>query len=262
MVITGGTLLTSAIVAGAGIVAAQDASRKQLNAVKDARAIAAATEYQPIDIEQLKTNAHDQAVKNATDSLALERQLQPDVARTRELLNKTTADQLALRGALPPDVANMVTQAARVSGGNSGTISANAPLTAQRLGVSALGLMNQRQDNAANLLSLNPLPTAGLDPGTLASLEVQQNAAQNQFNLAKAGVNTNLVNSQAQANTAATGANAASYAAILNLLTKNNGGTGGIDSGSVIGKLATAYGNGGNPATNPISYGGSYNLDS
>jgi len=245
----------------AGVISGQDAARKQQHAVQDAQKIAQETQYQPIDIAKLTQAAHEQAVQNATDSLALERSLQPDVADTRANLAKSVSDQLSLGGALPADVANLVTRNARVTGGAAGALGgASVPLTAQMLGVSSLSLLNQRQNNAANLLSANPLPVAGLDPGTLASLEVNQNAAQNQFNLAKAGINTNLVNSAAQAGAAQTGANASGINSILSFLTRNQGS--GVDSGSILGKLASAYGGSSNPATNPIPvYDGSSSGD-
>ncbi len=250
-----GLVIGSVISAGVGAVASNDASRKAKHAVGDARKIADAVEYQPIDIAALTKTAHDQAVANATQSLDLERQLQPGVAETRQALQQSVADQLRMGGNLPPDVINQVTQAARTTSGSSGTLGGSSvPLTAARIGQSALGLLNMRQQNASNLLATNPLPAAGLDPGTLASLEAQNNAAQNQFNLAKAGVETNLVNSQAQANTAATGVAASNYASLLGLLTKQNPSSGGTDT-SILGKIFSAYGGSNNPATNPVSVG-------
>lgn len=250
-----GAVVAGVIGAGASAIISSDASRKASHAVSDARTIADNVTYQPIDIAQLTKTAHDQAVANATNSLALERSLQPGVSDTRQALQQSIANQLKQGGNLPPDVVNQVTQAARVGSGSSGTLGGSSvPLTAQLLGVSALGLLNQRQQNASNLLAANPLPAAGLDPGTLAGLEAQNNAAQNQFNLAKAGVDTNLVNSQAQANAASGGVSASNYASLLGLLTKQNPGTGGVDT-SLLGKLASAYGTGSNPATNPISSG-------
>lgn len=260
MAIATSTLVAAGVAAAgtaASIAASQDSARKALHATQDAQKIAGSVDYQPIDIAQLTKDAHDQAVQNATDSLALEQSLQPDVARARTELSRSVADQLALGGNLPADVANTVTRAARTTSGTSGTLGGSSvPLTAQMLGISSLNLLNQRQQNASALVAANPLPTAGLDPGTLASLEVNQNAAQNQFNLAKAGVQTNLVNSQAQANAAQGGANVAGISSLLNLLSKNQSGS--VDSGSILGKLASAYGSGSNPAANPIAVQGSF----
>lgn len=239
------------VIAAATAVQASDTSRKASHAVSDARKIADSVEYQPIDLAALTKTAHDQAVQNATQSLDLERSLQPGVADARATLQRTVADQLRMGGNLPPDVVNQVEQAGRTASGTSGTLGGSSvPLTAGLLGISALGLLNQRQTNASNLLASNPLPVAGLDPGTLASLEAQNNAAQNQFNLAKAGVDTNLVNSQAQANAAAGGVSAANYSSLLGLLTKQNPSSTGTDT-SLLGKLFSAYGGSSNPATTP-----------
>jgi len=202
-----------------GLVSSSDASRKAKHAAQDAQKtqaeIQAELKYQPIDLEKLKTDASALAAQNATQSLALERMLQPGVADTREGLQKRVASELALGGNLSPDVANQVAAAARTAGGASGIGGNSAPLTAALTGQTAQGLLQQRENNAFNLLQANPLPTAGLDPGSLASAEVAQNAAQNQFNLAKAGVATNMSNSQAQLQGASAGANASMWNGII-----------------------------------------------
>lgn len=230
-----------------------DSSRKASHAITDAQGIAEDTQYHPIDIAQLTQDAHNQAVLNATQSLALERALTPAIADTRQNLQQSVSDQLKLGGNLPPDVANQVTQAARVNSGISGTLGGSSvPLTAQMLGISALGLLNQRQNNASNLLANNPLPVSGIDPGSLASLEVNQNAAQNQFNLAKAGISTNLVNSGAQATAAQGGANAGLLTALTSSLTRQNQPSSGTDT-SLLSKL---FSQNNNPALNPAPAGG------
>lgn len=250
-------LIIAGATTAASVISSQDTARRAQHAVQDQKKIADDLTYQPIDIAALTKTAHDQAVQNATQSLDLERSLQPGVAATRDALQRSVANQLQQGGNLPADVANQVTQAARVTSGGSGTLGGSSvPLTAQMIGVSALGLLNQRQQNASNLLAANPLPAAGLDPGTLASLEAQNNAAQNQFNLAKTGVQSNLVAAQDQAGAAKAGVSASNFSSLLGLLTNNLGG--GVDNGSILGKLASAYGNK-NPATAPIavpSWGG------
>lgn len=246
-----GAVVGGLITAGVGAISSADQSRRAGHAVQDQQKILQGLEYQPIDIAALTKAAHDQAVENATNSLALERSLSPDLAATRSNLQHTISEQLKQGGNLPPDVVNQVTQAARVGSGTSGTLGGSSvPLTAQMLGVSALGLLNQRVNNASNLLAANPLPVAGLDPGTLASLEAQNNAAQNQFNLEKAGASSNLVNSSAQAGAASSAANTATINSLLGILTKQNTPVTGTDT-SLLGKLFNAYGS--NPATNPIA---------
>jgi hypothetical protein len=103
---------------------------------------------------------------------------------------------LALGGALSPDVANQVARASRTMGAMSGAPA--GPLTAAQIGLTAEGLRSQRLGQANQLLQMNPLMPAGLDPGALASAIVAQNAAMNQFNAAKAGVNANVAQSAGQ----------------------------------------------------------------
>ncbi len=247
-----GAVAGAVVVAGAGAIQSSDAARRASHAVSDQRKIADAVTYQPIDIAALTKTAHDQAVANATNSLALERSLSPGVAATRERLQQTVAEQLREGGNLPADVVNQVTQAGRVASGSSGTLGGSSvPLTAGLLGVSALGLLNQRQQNASNLLAANPLPVAGLDPGTVAGLEAQNNAAFNQFNLNKAGIDSNLTAAGNAAGAASAGVNASNFASLLGLLTKQNtGASSGADT-SLLGKLFSAYGD--NPATSPTA---------
>ncbi len=244
-------LVIGAVVSGAGIVASQDSARRARNAVSDQQKIADKVTYEPINIDALIKKANETAVANATQSLELERQLSPGVADTRDTLQRTVAEQLKMGGNLPPDVANQVTQAARVASAGSGTLGGSSvPLTAQLLGVSALGLLNQRQNQAQTLLATNPLPQVGLDPGTVASLEAQNNAANNQFNLEKAGINSTLTQARNDAGAAGAGVTANNFSSLLGLLTSNT--SGGVDSGSILGKLANAYGNK-NPALDPLS---------
>lgn len=216
---TAAALIGSAIIGGISAAASANQAKKALDG---AQGIADRLTYQPIDINKVKQDAADQAVTNATASLNLERQLQPDVASARANLSKTVSDQLKLGGKLPPDIANMIEQNARVSGGAAGGFGGTPGVTAGLLGTSALSLLNSRIGNANSLLASNPLPTAGLDPGSLASLEVGQNSAMNDFNAAKAGVQTNLLNSQAQASAAGIGAGANSLAGFLNLYASMN----------------------------------------
>lgn len=209
----------SAAVGTAGAVIASDSSRKALHAQSDALAsqkdLAASIKYEPIDLNKLQADAATLAAKNATASLALERQLQPGVADTRAGLQTRVASELAQGGKLSPDIANQVAAAARTAGSASGIGGNSTGVTAALTGQTAQGLLQQRENNAFSLLSQNALPTAGLDPGALASAEVAQNAAQNQFNLAKAGVNSNLINSQAGLQGASAGANAGLWNSVL-----------------------------------------------
>lgn len=194
------------------------ASRKAQSAAKDALAaqkqVGEGLKYEPIDIEKLKSETREQAIFNATQSLALERELNPAVAATRQLVAERVRNDLALGGNLSADTTNQVARAARTMGSISGAPA--GPITAATIGQTAEGLKQQRLTNATGLLSDNPLPTVGLDPGSLASEMVAQNAAQNQFNLQKAGVGANLAQSGAQVQGSAAGLQAGINANLLN----------------------------------------------
>lgn len=202
----------------AGVANSISAGRKAQSAAKDAalrqEQLVANLKYEPINIEKLRQDARDQAIANATQSLALERELSPAVAATRQMAAERIRSDLALGGQLSPDVANQVARAARTSGSLSGAPA--GPLTAAQIGTTAEALKQQRLSNAAGLLATNPLPVAGIDPGALASLQISQNAAMNQFNAAKAGINANMIQSQGQLAGGAAGLQAGINANLLN----------------------------------------------
>jgi hypothetical protein len=224
------------VVAATGVysaVSTANAAKKAASATADAgrtavegqRAIVDNLKYEPINIEKLRADATKQAIENATGALQLERSLNPALADTRSELSKQINADLARGGELPPDVANRVASEARTVGARSGSQDSAAPLTAALMGISSLDLQNSRRAAASNLLSANPLAPTGLDPGAVASLEVADNAANNQFNLEKAGASSNLVNSElsaanaaAKADTAKAGANAGVASSLASLL--------------------------------------------
>ena len=191
------------------------------SAIDTAKGISTNLEYEPIDIEKLKLDAQNQAIANATASLAIERALSPDVSMTREELARQVRADLERGGNLPTDVHNQVVQSARVIGNRSGGGSGvTTPLTASLIGLNSYDLREKSQADAERFMQLNDLPVAGLDPGTLASLEVAQNAANNEFNLKKAGVDTNLANSEAAARASQIGSTAGLISSIGNELGK------------------------------------------
>jgi hypothetical protein len=236
---TGGIIAAAAIGAagtiGASLISSQGASQNQ-------QAVAN-TQYQPIDINALQTQAQQFAQSNAANSIAIEQQTQSGLSNARFGLANTVAQQLGQGGNLSPDVYNQTANAA-ISGANSaGLIGAAGPITAASLGNTAQALQQQRIINAQNLVSANPLPTGGIDPGSLASAVIGQNNAQNQFDLSKLGATTAANQSSANANAGLVGA------------------IGGIASNAL-----TAYGNSQAPANagqinNSVNnvYGGSPN---
>lgn len=217
----------------AGVASSISAQRKAQSAAKDAlaqqRELAANLRYEPVNIENLKEQARQQAITNATQSLALERELSPDVAATRQMVAERVRSDLSLGGQLSPDVQAQVARAARVSGALSGAPA--GPLTAAQIGLTAEGLRSQRLGQAQQLLSQNRLPAAGLDPGALASAIVAQNAAMNQFNLAKMGVGANLAQSGAELGAANAATQQSLTSNILNQL------TGGPQQGGLLAQI-------------------------
>lgn len=196
--------------AGTAIYSATQASKNAKKAAEAQKTIASDIKFEPIDIEKLRREATEQAISNATQSLALERSLQPELAAVRaELPRQIAADLAAPNNVLPTDTVNEVTRAGRVIGSRSGSPESALPVTAQLLGLNSVDFMNQRHQqalrNAQGLLMQNDLAPTGLDPGAIASIEVANNAANNQFNLEKAGVNSTLANNEAAARAAQIG---------------------------------------------------------
>lgn len=214
----------------AGVVSSVNAQRKAASAQKDAlaqqREIANNLKYEPVNIENLKQQTRQQAIQNATDALALERDLSPDVAATRQMVAERVRSDLALGGQLSPDVASQVARAARVSGASSGAPA--GPLTASLIGSSAQQLSQQRLANAGSLLAANKLAPVGLDPGALASAIVGQNTAMNQFNAAKAGINANLAESTGKVNAGLAAGQHSMFSEVMNKLPGIAGQIGGL----------------------------------
>lgn len=214
-----------------GAVSSADASRKSINAQKDAlksqQDIASKLKYEPIDIENLKQQAQQQAVTNATQSLALERELSPDIAATRQMVAQRVKEDLALGGQISPDVANQIARASRTTGALSGAPA--GPLTAAQIGITGEQLRQSRLAQGMGLLQQNKLPVSGLDPGALASLMVSQNSALNQFNADKAGVARNLAQSAGEVGAGMAAQQGAATSGLLNsVFGAQAPGTGGL----------------------------------
>ena len=199
--------------------------------------------YQPIDLNALQESARQDAAQNAAASLALEQQLEPNLAATRQGLQAQTAQDLASGGNLPTDVRNQVAKAAITGSNSSGLIGAGGPITAASLGLTALQLRNQNQAKAASLLQANPTPVAGLDPGSLASATIANNNAMNQFALSKAGVATNVNQSTANTNAALGGAVGSGIGGLAGVIGKYGGSImGSLGGGSAPSGVGAAGG--------------------
>lgn len=220
----GGVLAGAAAGAGIGAAAsgainASDANQTASSALSSQQQALSGLQYQPINIAQITSDAHNQAVANATQSLQLQQQLNPGVAAAQKTLQSQVSSQLALGGQLDPDTINEVTRAAEAGGGGAGLAGSELPLSAARLGETSQQLMQQRQANAASLIAANPLPETGLSPGSVADLEDANSNAANQFALSKLGVSANLTNSTIAASEAAAKNNAAAAGSAAGALT-------------------------------------------
>ena len=205
-----------------GAVVSSSNNSKNLSAeqqgIAQEQAILGGLNYQPIDIKQLQQQATAASIADATNSLALQRSLQPNVAASNDALAASVASQLKQGGNLSPDVANQVAEAARTSNGVSGATGNASPITAALIGQSSLGLLQQRQQAAEALSAANPAPSVGLSAQDIASATEANNNAENQFALAKAGASSNLINSGVQAQTSYNSGQAANLLQLTSLL--------------------------------------------
>lgn len=166
---------------------------------KDAAKIAGSATYERIDLDELQKRAQTVARENAINSLALEAELTPDVAKARKELATQVSNELAMNGQISPDVARQVAQRSITGATASGLSGVAGPITAASLGLTAMDLTNQRQAKAASLLAANPLPESGLDPASLAAAAVADLNAANQFAANKAQGQANAAQARANA---------------------------------------------------------------
>ena len=165
---------TAALIMGGASVAG---SLIQKNALSKAQSQLNNLQYQPIDLEKLKTDAQANAEQNLAKSIALEQKYMPHVSAARFGLQSQIAQDLSRGGNLPLDVANQVTRASMGQAGAGGF--GAGPLTAAQLGMTSLQLRNQAQERANAYLAANPMPVSGLDPGAIASLRPAERAPGN-----------------------------------------------------------------------------------
>ena len=207
----------AAVAAGAGVVAAGavgSAVAQKQGSDKAARTVRQGlASYEMIDLNELQNNAIATARQNAVNSMALEKELTPDIARTRSTLSNQVANELELGGKLSPDVVNQVTAAAQGQANSAGLYGGGGPITAAMLGLTAMDVAQKRKANAASLLAANPMQQVGLSPEALASISVQD-----QTNLNQAKLNAAGVQAQFQA------ANAANIAKTISSATSTIGG--------------------------------------
>ena len=185
----GAAAAIGAVVAGgvaAGTISSSSASKAKKTMSK------ALENYERVDLDELQKNAIATARENAVNSMALERELTPDIANTRSTLSKQVSDELSMGGQLGEDVTNQVARNAMSKANTAGLYGGGGPITAAMLGLTSMDVAQQRKQNAAALLAANPMQQVGLSPETLASVKVADTNNWNQAQLDVAGVKSNI----------------------------------------------------------------------
>jgi hypothetical protein len=153
-------------------------------------AIASAPELRIADISGLQKMANSNAWINAIKSQQMEQQLTPDVANTRANLSSQVSQDLAQFNG--DSTAKVFSSPAAIALGNlwkksgmtdaiatgadvNGTFARSALADTTR--ADYYSTRDAEQAKAANLLSANPQPVAGLDVGSLASVKTNTDAA-------------------------------------------------------------------------------------
>jgi hypothetical protein len=140
-------------------------------------AVASKPELREAEVDRLQTMAPREALINALKSAELERTLTPDVAKVRTGLSKQMADDL--EGGPSTNLSNMWLKQGLsdviATGAKSDSGFARSAL-ADSTRSDYIKNRQSLQDRASAFLAANPLPTAGLDPGAIASIMTQTNA--------------------------------------------------------------------------------------
>lgn len=186
----------AAAAVGAGLIAAGGVASSAISsssASKAKKTMSKALEnYERIDLDELQKNAIATARENAVNSIALEKELAPDVYNTRTTLSKQVSDELSMGGQLGEDVTNQVARNAMSKANTAGLYGGGGPITAAMLGLTSMDVAQQRKQNAAALLAANPAPKVGLSPETLSSVKIADVNNWNQAQLDVAGVKSNI----------------------------------------------------------------------
>lgn len=144
----------------------------------------------PTTLQQMGNNL---STTNAVNSMNLEQELTPQTADMRQALPAQLNAALTGNDPMAATLQKYATTAGLQNSLDSGMGSNSSMGQAQIMNVLGQGVMNrynQNQNNAANYLAANPLPTTGLDPGSLLSMYAQnQGDIANAYNGAMSSVN-------------------------------------------------------------------------
>lgn len=129
-----------------------------------------------VPIAEINNQVKDMSILNILRSLAAERETNPNVAIAREELSKQVKDDLTggTPLALQKDLIKAGLGKVISTGVNEGSSAGNAILQ-NIFGRGALDYRDRQQAKAAALLNDNPQPVVGIDPGSAATIMVDQN---------------------------------------------------------------------------------------
>lgn len=153
-------------------------------------------EQSNIDFNALNTMAKNQAFINDVNSRNLEQSTDPTASNMRKELETQVNSDLNEKQ-LPPGLQEQLARAGVEQTLMSGVGPSSGPgnsLIARLLGTGYLDYRNQNQQKAGAWLAGNPLQQAGIDPGSYANMNMEQNL--NNLNLRNALLSRNDANRQ------------------------------------------------------------------
>lgn len=199
-----------------------------------------------IDLNQLNETANKQGLLNEYQSRNAEMELDPKIARLRQLQQDDILNSYegATKGELPVGMQNALVKAglgaalANGTGTAAGTVGNHS--AEQVFGSGLVNYLNQLRGLSGDLIANNPRPVVGLDPGSALSIRLQnnkdnqnlENAYRQQLIQGTAQAHSNLSNlasSLQQASAQEASSNAASKAA-----------AGGRTASTVVGLVGAA----------------------
>lgn len=167
----------AAITAGASIYGSNKAAKT---------AKQAANSYQRVNIDELQKTARQAVRQNAANSIAVAKEFTPYTVEAGEATGQAVARKAERGGKLSPDVINAVSQSTNEA--LAGTGLSAAPVTAKRLGLTAMQVENDAINTGMQYGAANPLPQGGLSPGEIASAQVGDLQNLNAYRQQAAGI--------------------------------------------------------------------------
>jgi len=227
-------------------------------------AIAMPAEVRQAEVDRLQTMAPREAVINALKSAEMEKLLTPEVAGVRVNLAKQAAQDFSAGPSkelsnlwLKQGLADAIATGAKSDSGFARSAIADSTRA------SYLQDRREQQDRAARFLSANPMPAAGLDPGSIASAMTGVNTANaNARDAYKAQVLNILGNNAANVTNAfqqamqMEAARRSGDAQAMNAMASANMQSASSRQAAILGAIGSGIGTAANIAGTAIMYGG------